>query len=84
MKKYRIEYDGFDSLKEDLGEDFATFKCKIYPEGKNESFTVTLPLDILKEKLQEIDPEKLSLIKKIEKGIKKWGMHESDTIHELE
>jgi superfamily I DNA and RNA helicase len=84
MKKYRIEYVGFDSLKEDLGEDFVTFNCNVYPEDKEEPFMVTIPFYMVERKLQEIDPELYSILEKIKRGIKKWGMHDSVTIHEME
>ena len=84
MKKFKIVYEGWESLKEDVGTDYVFFHCNVYPENKDEDpFPVSLPLDSLMKELRKSDPETYALFERAEKNVSKWGPNHSGIIREL-
>jgi hypothetical protein len=85
MKKFRIVYEGFHSLKEDIGDDFVLFDCEVFPEDEKEnSFPVNIPFYMIKREMEDRNPAVFNLIQHAKKRVSKWGMNDSEVIHELE
>jgi len=84
MKKFTIEYKGWESLKEDTGNDFIFFECTIHPEDTNEtSFPVSLPLQLIEQQVEKTIPSGPAILLKIKEGITGWGPQESQIALEL-
>lgn len=84
MAKFKIEYKGWQSLKEEFGDDTVFFDCEVYPEDDRERvFPVMLPFRNFKHYMEEIDADVYLVIRQVEKQITGWGPHESVTINEL-
>ena len=84
MAKFKIEYKGWQSLKEEFGDDVVFFDCDVYSgDDREHFFPIIYPFSYFKRYLEKIDPAMYSLVRQVEKQITGWGPHESVTITEL-
>lgn len=85
MKKYKICYDGWFSLKESTGMDLVFFKCTITARNKEGyTFPINIPYQMVEELIDVCSPEGFSIAAKVQKKIKGWGPQQSLYCKELE
>jgi hypothetical protein len=85
MKKFIIEYQGWHSFKEELGDDFVFFDGVVYTdENLQHSFPISLPFRMIEQQIVETIPSGDSIIMQIKKRIKAYGPQESAITKEWE
>ncbi len=85
MKKFKIEYKGWESIKEEFGLDCVYFNSLVYAEENTENpFPINLPYHIIEKQLVETIAEGAVILERLKKRISGWGPQESIYVKELE
>jgi hypothetical protein len=85
MERITIEYHGWHSMKEELGEDVVFFDGVVYTvDDRQNSFPVNLPYRMIEKQVEETIPSGSSIVQNLKRRTKGWGPQESEYIKELQ
>lgn len=84
MKPYTIVYRGWESEKEEFGDDMVFFTARIIADDSSFSFPLFLPFRQVIESAKAAQPAIDTILANAKKHKKGWGPHESHLVNELE
>ena len=85
MKTFTIQYKGFSSFKEESGDDFVDFECKVYSsDNPDKYFPELITYKMFEKQIVENIERGAEIVKRMHKEIKGWGTHESLYVNEFE
>lgn len=83
-KNYQITFLGWNTLKEEVGEDVVFFEAQVALLVQSDSsFTVSMPFRLFRKYLIEQIPSAQHVLDQTTKHISKWGMQESVYVRDL-
>jgi hypothetical protein len=85
MEKFKIEYTGWQSQKEETGFDYVYFNAMIYAsENNKDTFPASIPYRKIEKQVEETIDGGAAILQQIKKRIRGWGPQESLYTKELE
>jgi len=84
MEKFKIEYTGWQSQKEETGFDYVYFNVMVHAcENNKDSFTVSIPYRKIEKEVEETIDGGVAILHQIKKRTRGWGPQESLYAKEL-
>ena len=84
MKPYTIVYRGWESEKEEFGDDMVFFTVRIIADDASYSFPLFLPFRQVMDYAKVAQPAIGTILENAKKHKKGWGPQESHSVNELE